>query len=239
MMRRLLVVALLIGAGLVWYVLRDGVSLEHIAERERTLRDFIEARPWQAFAIGFWLYVVVSILPGTTGKSVVAAWLLGFWQALLMVIGALTIAGVIGFSAARYLFRDRLRGFLGYRLTAMARVLERNGEISLLTLRLLHVPFTFVNYVSGVSTVKLWTFIWTTVVGLVPGTVVLVGLGAGLPSLSDLREQGAISLISPVLLAALLAMALVPWIIRWVLRKLRRSEAGDGELTHGGAAPGL
>ena len=62
------------------------------------------------------------------------------------------------------------REVLGIRMSAEA--------VRLLTLRLLHVPFAFVNWVSGVSTVRPWTFVWTTVIGLVPGAVVLVRTGS-------------------------------------------------------------
>ena len=130
-----------------------------------------------------------------------------YFALLLLVYGGCQAA----WAAALWLCQPQVqmvpyREVLGIRMSAEA--------VRLLTLRLLHVPFAFVNWVSGVSTVRPWTFVWTTVIGLVPGAVVLVGLGAGLPSLSDLREQGVISLISPVLFVALLAMALIPWIIR-------------------------
>ncbi len=75
------------------------------------------------------------------------------------------------------------------------------------------------NYSSGLSAVSLPTFVWTTVVGLMPGTLVLVGLGAGLPSLGDLSEQGVIALIRPPVLAALLALAVLPWAVRSMLRR--------------------
>lgn len=235
---KLLAGAALIGLGLAWYLVRGELSLDQVVERERQLRGLTQAQPWQTFAIGFLLYVIVSVFPGTGGKSIAAGWLFGFWPACLMVVGALTLAGAIGFSIARYFFRDVLREFFGVRLTRFDRTLEREGAFYLLTLRLLHVPFTFVNYLSGVSIVGLRTFIWTTSVGLVPGTVVLVGLGAGLPSLNELLEQGAVSLIRPGLLAALFAMALIPWIVRGLLRRRYRTGAGNGDLEGGAAAPG-
>ena len=226
-MKRLFVAALLAGVGLLWFVLRDDLSLERLVESERRFRILVEAQPRQTFAIGFALYVVVSLFPGTSGKSVAVGWLFGFWQALAMVVGALTIAGVIAFSAARYLLHDVLRDAFGHRLARFDRAVEHEGVFYLLTLRLVHAPFTFVNYLSGVSAVRPRTFVWTTVVGLVPGTVVLVGLGAGLPSLDELLEHGVISLISPAVLVALPAMGLIPWIVRGLARK-RRGDDGSG-----------
>lgn len=209
----------LLGGILVWYLAKDYLSLERIMTAERQLRGFIDAYPLRAFAIGFAAYVVVSVFPGTSGKSVVAGWLFGFWPALLMVTVALTVAGVIGFSVARYLLRDSLRDRFHVRLASFDRAVQRDGVFYLLTVRLLHVPFTLVNYASGVTDVRLWTFAWTTLLGLVPSTMIFVGFGAGLPSLGELRDEGAMSLLSPVLVAALLAMGLIPWTVRWAARK--------------------
>lgn len=237
-MRRLALVGLLAGGAMLLYGLQDLVSLELIVERERDLRDLIQAQGRRGFLVAFALYVVLSIVPGTSGKAVVAGWLFGFWEALVMVVGALTIAGMIGFLAARHLFRNMLHQVFGYRIAGFDRLLERDGALYLLTLRLLHVPFTLVNYLSGVSAIQPWVFAWTTMVGLVPGTVVLVGVGAGLPSLRQLLEQGVISLISPTLLAALTATALMPWGIRFVVIRLRRRALENGGLDGDPAAGG-
>jgi uncharacterized membrane protein YdjX (TVP38/TMEM64 family) len=221
MSRKPLVAAVVIAVGIAaWYLMRSHLSLDRLIEQERQLRDFIDTYPWRAFAAGFSAYVIVSLFPGTSGKSVVAGWFFGFWQSLLMVTVALTIAGVGGFSVARYLLGSALRDQFSIPLRTFDRALEREGIFYLLTVRLLHVPYTLVNYASGVSKVPLWTFVWTTLLGLVPSTMVFVGLGTGLPSLNELRDGGAGSLVSPAMVAALLAMGLIPLVVRWAVRKL-------------------
>lgn len=222
--KRIVAAVMLVIAVAAWYLMRSYLTLDRLIEQERQLRAFIEAHPWRAFATGFGAYVVVSLFPGTSGKSVVAGWFFGFWQSLVMVTVALTIAGTGGFSIARYLLGDTLRRRFRIPLATFDRALEREGIFYLLTARLLHVPYTLVNYASGLSTVQPWTFAWTTLVGLVPSTMVFVGLGAGLPSLVELRDQGAGSLVSPAMVAALVAMGVVPLLVRWAVRKLKTDD---------------
>ena len=235
--RPIVATVLLVGGIMAWYLTREYLALERLIEAERQLRGFIETYPWRAFALGFGAYVVVSVFPGTSGKSVVVGWFFGFWQALLMVTVALTIAGVFGFSVARYLLRRALRDRFRLPLERFDRAVQREGIFYLLTVRLLHVPFTLVNYASGVSKVRLWTFAWTTLLGLVPSTMVFVGLGAGLPSLNELRDEGVTRLANPAVVAALVAMGVIPWVVRWAARKLGIVGRGT-EFDQGAAARG-
>lgn len=236
--RPIAALVVLVVAFLVWLVVRERLSVEAVIETEALLRGFIETHPWRAFAVGFGAYVVVSVFPGTSGKSVVVGWLFGFWQALLMVTVALTIAGVFGFSVARYLLRDALRERFRLRLETFDRAVQREGVFYLLTVRLLHVPFTLVNYASGLIDIPVRTFTWTTLVGLVPSTMVFVGLGAGLPSLDELRDRGAASLVSPAVVIALIAMGLIPWLLRWGIRKFLPAGSEAGGVDHGATGRG-
>lgn len=231
MKRRLLVAALFLGFGcVVWLLARDQLSLELLAAREQQLRATIEASPVRAYAVGFVIYVLVSMFPGTSGKSIVCGWLFGFWQALLMVTGALTIAALGGFSVSRYVLRDALRNRFSDALAEVERALERDGSFYLLTVRMLHVPFTLVNYLCGAGGVPTSTFAWTTALGLVPSTMIFVGVGAGLPTLDELSRTGPRGVFDLPLVVALVLMGAAPWLLRRMARWVRsrwRSRVGS------------
>ena len=91
----------------------------------------------------------------------------------------------------------------------------------MLTLRMLHVPFTLVNYAAGATSLPAQTFAWTTFIGLIPSTAIFVGLGDGLPTLEQLATEGAKGLLSWPLAAALVLMGIVPWLLRLLIRRLR------------------
>ena len=212
-----------LGVG-VWFAARNHLSLGALIEQERWLRGAIEEGPWSSFLIGFLIYTLVSLFPGTSGKSVIAGWFYGFWAALAMVAVALTIAAVLGFLLARYLLQRYIRERFSKALAELDKRLENDGVYYLLTVRMLHVPYTLVNYLSGASGVRLKTFAWTTGVGLIPSTMIFVGVGAGLPTLQELADHGALSLIGLPLILALLLMGVAPWVFRWLFR-----EFGPGE----------
>ena len=75
-------------------------------------------------------------------------------------------------------------------LSLMNRHIEKEGAFYLLTLRMAHAPYSIVNPVSGASRVPMWTFVWTTAIGLLPGTAVWAYVGVRLPSLRDLANSG-------------------------------------------------
>lgn len=206
-------------AGLAWY-LKTHVSMEELIEHEIRLRATIDKRPWHSFITGLGIYAVVSLIPGTSGKSVVFGWLFGFWQGVVIIILGLTAAATVNFYLSRYIFRDWIERRYHKFLTALNKHLAKEGAFYLITLRMAHFPFSIVNLASGASRVRVQTFCWTTALGLLPGTAVFAWVGVRLPSLDRLASHGAKSLLDPLLFAALAASAFFPIIFRWTIGRL-------------------
>src|SRR5690349_2610253 len=72
-------------------------SLESLAEQERSIHNLVAEHPLIAWVLGFFIYVGISLVPGTRGKAIAAGWLFGLWSGLLLVNCALTLAALIGF----------------------------------------------------------------------------------------------------------------------------------------------
>ena len=206
----------------VGVVFGEHLELAEIAAQEQQLRTSIGQATWLAFAIGVAVYYVTSLIPGTSGKSIVVGWLFGVAQGVAIVLLGLTAAALTTFSLSRFLLRDVVESRLAVFQRRLNNALESDGAFYLLTLRMLHVPYTLLNYVCGVCRVSWWTFAWTTAVGLLPGTCVFVFLGANLPTLHELITDGAEQLISPWLWLALLATGLLPWLARSVARAMKQ-----------------
>lgn len=213
----LVIVVIIIILGLLS---RRYTSLEWLVNRETSLRDQVQASPLWAWLIGFCVYTCLSLFPGISGKSVIFGWLFGFWSGLLLVDLSLTLAAMVTFFFSRYLFREAIESRFGIHLILLRKKLEADGAFYLVMLRLLHTPFSFVNYGAGATNVvSARTFWWTTQVGLLPGTTIFVLAGTRLPSLAVIARDGLLSLLDPVLIAALVATPLLPVLLRFAVFK--------------------
>ena len=120
--------------------------------------------------------------------SITAGFVYGLW-ALPVVLAAATIAASISFLAARYLLRGKVRGLLGGRprLAAVDKAVAEEGWKIVFLLRLSPlVPFNLQNYVFGITAVPFAHYVAATCVGIVPGSVLYVYLGA----LGNAAKQG-------------------------------------------------
>jgi uncharacterized membrane protein YdjX (TVP38/TMEM64 family) len=181
------------------------------------VREAIATHPLQSFFIGFAIYLVLSLVPGTGGKGVIYGWLFGFWQAVTIVTVGLTIAAMLIFYLSRYLFQEAIERRYTRFLALMNRHLEKEGAFYLLTLRMAHAPYSIVNPVSGASRVRSWTFFWTTAIGLLPANMIWVYVGLRLPSLEELAATGPDAFIDLPLVMALVGCAGLPPLVRFLV----------------------
>ncbi len=220
--RRILVLLLFIGLiGLMGIGLRYSPNLSWVVDHEVAFREHVLAHPISSWCGGLLVYFVTSLIPGTAGKSVVCGWLFGFWGAFAMVELGLTGAAIVSFLSGRYFARELVQRKWQHRLRNLQRHIAQDGAFYLLMLRMAHAPFTLVNYGAGATNIRLYSFCWTTLLGILPGTVIFTFVGTRIPSLRIVVERGVWSLVDLPLLTALLLTASLPLLTRSVVRRLR------------------
>lgn len=215
-MKRKTILVLLFVACLVGLFLasRHYLPLNWLVEHEDELRSAIRSQAVVAWLIAFVIYMGLSLVPVTSGKSMVVGWLFGFWQAAVMVNCALTAAALLTFCVSRLAFRDAVQSRFRPHLERLNRGLEQDGVFYLLLIRMVHAPYTFINYACGATNIRPRTFWWTTQVGLLPATFVYVFAGTRLPTLRELLRQGPLQLLDPWLIGSLALTALLPILVR-------------------------
>lgn len=205
-----------------WMTLRRTGGLQALVAHEQRLRQWIDAAPLPAFAVGLGVYTLASLIPGTTGKALAVGWLYGFWKGVLLVEAALCTAAVLTFLFSRYVLREAIRDRYAIFLERLDRNLLRRPVLYALSLRLAHVPYTVLNYTLGATAIPVGTFVWTTALGLLPGTIVFVFAGMRLPTLAELLEEGAWGLLDPWLIGALALSAVVVPLSHFAVRLWQR-----------------
>lgn len=176
MLGLVLVVAVLVGAYFV--------PLPSIGQA----RDWSETLgPWFV-AVFFVVYAVVTVgpIPRST-FTVMSGVLFGPMVGFIGSLVAASVAAIVAFHLARRLGRERVRPLLSKPVVATIELrLERRGWFAVGSLRLIPaVPFSLVNYVSGLSSIRPGPYLAATVLGSAPGTAAVVFLGDALTGKTD------------------------------------------------------
>ena len=152
------------------------VQLPDISE----LRDRVAAAGAWGPVVFVGVYVVATLL--LLPKNVLTA-AAGLVFGLPVGVALVWVGAMLGASAAfwlgRHLGRDGVARLAGRHLTRLDALVLRHGAPAVLVARLIPVvPFTAVNYGSGVTAVPFSAYLLATAVGILPGTVAYVAFGA-------------------------------------------------------------
>lgn len=223
--RRYGMIIILIAGLIAFFALDLGrfVSFESLQTHRDSLLGWVNEAPVLSPLAVLILYaaVVAFSLPIASVLTLVCGFLFGqVLGSFVVVIGA-TIGATIIFLAARSAVGTALRRRAGPFIGKLQAGFNDNAVSYLLILRLIPlVPFWLVNIVPAMLNVSLRTFVWTTFVGIIPGSFVFVGLGNGL---GQILAQGKLpgiefilqwQIMGPLLLLALLSAAPIAY-KRW------------------------
>lgn len=118
-------------------------------------------------------------------------------------VGVVVVAALLGASAAFWLGREAVENYTGARVGRLDEVLKRRGFVAVVGVRLLPVlPFTAINYLAGLTSVAWWPYLLGTALGILPGTVSYVTLGAFGPQFGW-QVQAAVAVLGLLTVAGL------------------------------------
>lgn len=178
----LAVLALLVGLGAALGLTELGRDLDTalLMERIRALG------PWgQGAVVG--LMVVHAFVPFPAEiLALCAGALYGTVRGTALVWAGAMVGAALSFGLARWLGRPFVEAMLSARNRArLERWSTEQGAVTLLVVRFIPViAFNLINYAAGLTRVGWGTFLWTTGVGILPLTAVMVWMGAGMVELS-------------------------------------------------------
>ncbi|MCR9068531.1 MAG: TVP38/TMEM64 family protein [Rhodobacteraceae bacterium] len=212
------------GAALGWWLLRDYLSFQALAQNREALIAFRDANYLATVLVFILAYTVVVAfsLPGATIATLTGGFLFAtFPGALFNIIGA-TIGATLIFLAARTSFGERL----GARLEGSEGLVKKikdgiddNQWSMLFLIRLVPVvPFFMANLIPSILEVPLKRFVISTFFGIMPGAIVYTSVGAGLGEVFARGETPNLGIIfEPQILLPILglsALALMPVVLK-------------------------
>ncbi|MBI2775184.1 TVP38/TMEM64 family protein [Candidatus Dependentiae bacterium] len=164
------------------------------------------------------LYIIVAMLtPSAAMFALAGGFLFGVLKATSFIIISATISGSIAFVATRYLLGRQMQNSYSVQLKKFNDELKKYGSYYLLMVRIIPIfPFFLINIIAGLTKIPFSTFVWTTAIGIIPGTVIYTFAGRQLCTINSPRD-----ILSPHLFAALLCLGLLTLIP--VLLKKRKN----------------
>jgi uncharacterized membrane protein YdjX (TVP38/TMEM64 family) len=188
------------------------VSLEYLRHHLDMLKAEVQQHLLVALLVFFLLYLSVTALslPAAGVLTMLAGALFDRWLGTAVVSLASTLGATLAFLSSRYLFRDGVQRRFGARLRALNEGVAREGAYYLFTLRLVVVmPFFLINLGMGLTPMRVRTFAWVSLLGMLPGTFLYVNAGC---EFEKIHSPGDV--LSPGLLLSLALLGLAPLAFR-------------------------
>ena len=165
-----LVVAVALGGGLAWLVLGGDVD---------AVQEAVASTGAWGPLVYVALHVVLTLVPVSKNLLAgIAGALFGLAGGVVLSWVGSMLAAVVTFAIARRLGREAVASLTGPRIERVEDIMRHQGLVAVLVARLTPIPFTIVNYGSGVSAVSWRDYVVGTAVGVLPGSVGYAALGA-------------------------------------------------------------
>lgn len=164
------------------YVYLSGVykdfSFANIQLKHAEWKYYIHAHPFLSAFYYILIYVVsvCLIIPDSIFLSVLGGFLFPLPLAIVYIVFSETIGATLFFMAA-----DAALTHDNHYLANLQRKVQKRQVYYLLFFRFSHLlPYWVINVASALFSIRRWTFIWTTCVGVLPLAIVLSQGGSGL-----------------------------------------------------------
>ncbi len=186
-MKKLLLFLAVIGAALcVWFL--------YLQEHLPVFMEWVRGQGlYGAVLVGLgYAAATVLMIPGSLITLMMGA-IYGPWLGTAVVSPASVLGATLAFLLGRGVFRASMEQKMAGnpKFQALQRAMQKEGFKILTLVRLSPVfPFTLVNYAFGLTRVRLRHYVLGSFLGMLPGTLMYVYLGAAAGDLAKLASEG-------------------------------------------------
>lgn len=195
---------------------RSYLTIASVREAQSWFMHTYERAP-VLVAIGFFaIFTAISAIsmPGAAALMLVAGSSFGFVCGTLLSTLASALGATLAMLATRFLFRDWVDARYSARMKEIDRGIERDGLYFLFSLRVAPViPYFILNWLIGLTTMRVWSFFWVSFLGMLPGTAVYVNAGNEIAKLDSMA-----SIFSWSIVMSLVLIATTPFLLKFAIR---------------------
>lgn len=200
--------------------LADYLTFENIIKNKNRLLQTVESNYFIS-SISFiliYFFAITFSLPGAAILSLVGGMLFNVFPGVFYVNIGATAGALMAFIVARYLLGRKIQEKYAKSLKKFNGEIKANGHYYLLTLRMIPVfPFFMINFLAGLTNIRIWTFFWTTALGILPGSLVYTYAGSNLGRIDSPGEIFSTKVI--LAFTALGLFAIVPPVLKKLFTK--------------------
>ena len=228
LVKRIFLVLLLIAAivALHYYQvpqwLNQNMNLEKINAVRWKLKYILKKYPYFSIFTYLTTYITITTfsLPSPTLLTIVGGFAFGISRGTLYTIIAATIGSTFAFLFVRYIVGDSIQEKYAQKLKIFNTYIQRDGCWYLLILRFIPVvPITLINVLAGMTSISLGTFLWTTFIGVIPGTMIYTIAGQRLSQMHTI--YGIVTNKETFIIGLLIAAAAFPLLVKYLYRVYR------------------
>jgi uncharacterized membrane protein YdjX (TVP38/TMEM64 family) len=154
------------------------------------------------------IYVLGSLLVLPITLIIIATvTVFGPWWGLAYALVGAELAAVVAFLIGRWVGRDAVSRIAGSQLNSVTRALSNRGVLTIITLRIVPVaPFTVINLIAGISTIRLRDFALGSLLGMVPGIAAIALLTDRI--VASLRDPDTLTIVLLLVAAVVVGLGL-------------------------------
>ena len=194
--------------------LTEYINLETLKNNRLKLFAIIESHYVSSILLYIFIHILTTtfLVPVTIPLTLIGGFLFGTIGATLATTIGATIGATLTFLMFRYVLGNAVQKKYHSRLAAFNKNIEHYGAHYILIANLLLVPFFIVNIGASLTKIPITTFMWTTSLGIIPGSFVYAYAGKQISTINELSDLFSLPII--MVFALLITISIISIFIK-------------------------
>jgi uncharacterized membrane protein YdjX (TVP38/TMEM64 family) len=220
------ILIIVIGMAIIYFSgVYQYLSLDTLRMYHKSLKSYVAMHPIAVPLVYCLTYITTTALsiPGAIFLTLLGGYLFPQPFSTIFVVFSATCGATLIFLAARTALEEVLKKKAGPFLKKMEKGFQEDAASYLLFLRFVPLfPFWLVNIAPAFFGVPLFTFVWTTFLGILPGTLVFTLAGAGLEQIFESNAPFTLNSIFNTQIKIALVILGITALVPVVLKKFKK-----------------